>query len=678
MSSWTAQTLTDALPSPVDEPMPVVPPKALDRAQREALLARLADNPQLPSPPGVVLQVLERASQLDCTPADLAAVIHRDPALCGKILKAVNSALYGLPRPTTSIDRAVALLGFKLVRSVVLSLSLPAVQRQQAGQPPMETFWKESVAGAIVAHELARHLHRPNAEDDLVAGLLRDLGVLALQQVRPADYARFLALPLADRMRRPCQLEEQVLGLHHAEVSAFLLRRWRLPEDITEAIRYHHAPEQAVGLPRPVVERARLLAFASRIAQLQTGAGGPELLCDILVSAREHYGMCEAELMAFLEPLAGKIEDFAALMNIDIGACEHYPLILGRAAEELVKLTVESSVDKLHILEQKRRAEQETQRWREQAHRLRHEVARDTLTGAFNRGCFEEELARAFRRARRRGTVLGLIFLDLDDFKSINDCFGHLFGDRVLRETADNLFAAVRHGDIVARFGGDEFCILVENTSPANLQAMAERLCQTLNNRIIRDEAHKTVVHASIGAVLCSPRTYRFSVAELLTAADKAMYAAKSVGKNQVRLQSLLSDADVRFHRAVEDRLFSVWLSRRGVWETPQPDASVRRAGSRFEAPGRLSRRLGWLTAVQLRPILREQHVTRRSFDEIALERGALTAGQVQTLLALRLEPPEDLAANLVSRGVAGELVMQDNLRRYSQWLRSLIGERPA
>jgi diguanylate cyclase (GGDEF)-like protein len=643
----------------------------MDRAEREALLARLADNPQLPSPPGVVLQVLECASHLDCTPAELAAVIHRDPALCGKILKAVNSALYGLPRPTTSIDRAVALLGFKLIRSLVLSLSLPAVQRQQEGQPPIEVFWKESVAGAIVAQELARHLHRPNVEDDLVAGLLRDLGVLALQQARSADYARYLALPLEERVRHPCQLEEQVLGLNHAEVSAFLLRRWRLPEDITEAIRYHHAPEQAASLPRPVADRARLLAFASRIAQLQTGVGGPELLCDILVSAREHYGMSEAGLMAFLEPLAQKIEEFAEQMSIDIGTCEHYPRILGRAAEELVKLTMETSVDKLHILEQKRRAEQETQRWRDQAHRLRHEVVRDTLTGAFNRGYFEDELARAFRRARRRGTILGLIFLDLDDFKGINDCFGHLFGDRVLRETSDSLFGAVRHGDLVARFGGDEFCILVENTSPANLQAMAERLCQTLNNRIICDESGKAVIRASIGAALCSPRTYQSPTTDFLAAADQAMYGAKTTGKDRFHLLSLLGDADVRFHHAVEMRLFSAWLTERGVWETPQQEASVRRTGSRFMAPGRLARRLGWISSAKLRLILREQRLTRRSFDEIALERGGLTPGQVHALLALRLEPPEDLVANLVSRGIAGELVMQENLRNYYQWLRS-------
>jgi GGDEF domain-containing protein len=112
-----------------------------------------------------------------------------------------------------------------------------------------------------------------------------------------------------------------------------------------------------------------------------------------------------------------------------------------------------TAVDKLRILEQKQQVEKEKQHWRDEAHRLTHEVLRDPLTDVYNRSCLEKELALRFRRARRRGTVLGLIFLDLDEFKSVNDRFGHLFGDRVLKETADSLCAAVRHGDIVARYG---------------------------------------------------------------------------------------------------------------------------------------------------------------------------------------------------------------------------------
>ena len=505
-----------------------------------------------------------------------------------------------------------------------------------------------------------------------MAGLLRDLGMLALQQLDAAAYARLLARPRLELAQNQCPQEELLLGISHAEISAFLLSRWRLPPDITEAVRYHHELEYPAELPRSIAERARLLAFASRVAQLPC-ADEPELLRDILDFAREHYGMSEGDLTDFLEPVAHKIEEFATVMNLDIGACDDYSYIIARAAEELVKLTMETSVDQLRILEQKQQAEQETRHWRQQAHQLRHELQRDPLTDAFNRGCLEDELNLRFRRARRRGTVLGLIFLDLDDFKSINDRFGHLFGDQVLRETANNLFAAVRHGDIVVRYGGDEFCILVENTSPNGLHTMAERLWQDLNQRILREAGQSVAIRASLGVVLCLPRTSALSALELLAAADQTMYSAKTTGKNQIAFASLLREADLHFLTAVEERLFSVWLAERDIWKPRHLGIGVRRSGARFEAPGRLARRLGWLTAAELGPLLREQRATGRRFDEIAIERGELTADHLAALLALQLEPPEDLADTLVNQGVAGEKPMHDNLRKYYQWLRSTL-----
>lgn len=643
---------------------------AVDSVRRERLLARLADTPNLPSPPGIILQILERASRLDCTPAELAGVIHRDPALCGKILKIVNSALYALPRSISSVERAIALIGLKPLRSLVISVSLPAMQ-QQTSSPPTPTFWKESVAGAIVAYELALRLRRPGPEDDLVAGLLRDVGMLALQQLCPVECARLLDEPAEQRMLDPCRLERQLLGVDHAEVSALLLDRWRLPADLTQSIRYHHAPERAEELPRALAERVRLLAFSSRIAQLQCGAGQAELLREIFAFGREHYGMNEADLTAFLEPLTDKILEFAGLMDLDIGACTHYPRILARAAEELVHLTVETNVDKLRILEQKRQAEQESELWRQQAHRLREEVVRDPLTDAFNRACLEKELLLKFRRAQRRGTVLGLVFLDLDDFKGLNDRFGHLFGDRVLRETANNLFDTVRPGDIVARYGGDEFCILVENTGPESLRAMADRLWHNFNDRAISSESEAIPIHASIGAVLCLPRAFAHPPSELLHVADQAMYAAKNAGKNQIDFVCLLPDADLRFVHAVERRQFGAWLASVNADKMRSFRSGVRRLTPRFESPSRWVRRLGWLTVPQLRLLLREQRATGRRFDEIARERGLLTFDQLSILLALQLEPPEPLAASLVGQGIMSETAMRENLRNYYQWLRT-------
>src|SRR5438132_12073374 len=147
----------------------------------ETLLAKITDNPYIPMLPALALKVLERASSPECSMEEIGELIRLDPLLCGRVLKTVNSALFGLPRSVTSIDRALKLLGLKSVRSLVLSLSLPAIQRQTLADARIQEYWKSSVTGAIVARELAIKLRRSDPEDDLVAGLLRDLGIVILQ-----------------------------------------------------------------------------------------------------------------------------------------------------------------------------------------------------------------------------------------------------------------------------------------------------------------------------------------------------------------------------------------------------------------------------------------------------------------------------------------------------------------
>src|SRR4051812_11439850 len=197
----------------------------------ETILARIADNPRLPTPPAIALQVLDRASKPSCTIAEIARIISLDPGLCGKLLKLVNSALFGLPRAVSSIERALNLLGLNRVRSLVLSLTMPTLKFKNANQARMRDYWKVSVTEAIVARSLVRsltgptrklkmaiqvrvrhswkvavpegtgaremdaRLHWPDPDSEMVAGLLSDLGILILQEAFPEQYVHILAYP---------------------------------------------------------------------------------------------------------------------------------------------------------------------------------------------------------------------------------------------------------------------------------------------------------------------------------------------------------------------------------------------------------------------------------------------------------------------------------------------------
>lgn len=165
----------------------------------------------------------------------------------------------------------------------------------------------------------------------------------------------------------------------------------------------------------------------------------------------------------------------------------------------------------------------------EKARRYLHAALHDDLTGLPNRVLFVDRLCVALARSRRRGHELGVIFLDLDRFKRINDSLGHRVGDRLLRAITERLEHCLREGDTLARLGGDEFAVLVEEVDDfAEVDAVAEHLHAALVEPFELD-GHEVFTGASLGIVLSSS-TYE-AAEDLLRDADIAMYRAKAEGK---------------------------------------------------------------------------------------------------------------------------------------------------
>ena len=157
-----------------------------------------------------------------------------------------------------------------------------------------------------------------------------------------------------------------------------------------------------------------------------------------------------------------------------------------------------------------------------------HLALHDPLTGLPNRVLFFDRLDHALRRVQRAPAPLGVLFLDFDGFKAVNDRFGHAEGDEVLRRAAERVASALRGNDTVARFGGDELVILSEHIAgPAAAQAIAERVLEALRAPIaVRDE--QVELSASIGiCVAMEPGATRDG---MLRSADAAMYRAKAGG----------------------------------------------------------------------------------------------------------------------------------------------------
>lgn len=162
---------------------------------------------------------------------------------------------------------------------------------------------------------------------------------------------------------------------------------------------------------------------------------------------------------------------------------------------------------------------------------LRKQVATDELTGLANRGHVISYLERAIHDAAKNNTELSVIMADLDHFKQINDTHGHLIGDRVLQDTATRIFAALRHFDIVGRYGGEEFVIVLINTGKEVAYDIAERIRIRVGSTPMKYDTTK--IHMTISQGVAQARRDD-TVETLIARADEALYRAKDGGRNLV------------------------------------------------------------------------------------------------------------------------------------------------
>jgi diguanylate cyclase (GGDEF)-like protein len=179
---------------------------------------------------------------------------------------------------------------------------------------------------------------------------------------------------------------------------------------------------------------------------------------------------------------------------------------------------------------------------------LANMVLTDPLTGCVNRRGFDQALTREVARANRANSELALVALDVDHFKSINDTLGHLAGDAVLREVGALLLHAARAGDVVARTGGDEFSLVLPDTSAGGAHQLATRLCDALRTHRFAGAARGVKLTVSIGVVAQSDALAPVSESvELVKGrADEALYVAKRAGRNRVHVWTAPAAAEPR------------------------------------------------------------------------------------------------------------------------------------
>ncbi|HNO66033.1 MAG TPA: HDOD domain-containing protein [Tepidiformaceae bacterium] len=237
--------------------MPTTPDQPVSRAQK--ILAAIDALPPLPA---VAIRVMEVAQDPKSSASDLALVVSSDPGLSGRLLRVVNSAAYRRSREITSVQEALVTLGFVQARNMAISGAIAGAYSPDALNAlfRIEVFWRHSIAVAFKAAEFAGKSRRLDVPSAFTAGILHNMGRLAMYYADPAG----LDQAIAEAMARGVLLEDvesELLGADHAEVGGILARRWKLPADIQDAVARHHtAPGDEVSLAGVVASASRFIA----------------------------------------------------------------------------------------------------------------------------------------------------------------------------------------------------------------------------------------------------------------------------------------------------------------------------------------------------------------------------------------------------------------------------------
>lgn len=219
---------------------------------------------ELISLPEVALRVNELASDPNSSTDDLASVISQDPALAVRMLKVANSAYYGLSKEIETISRAVAVLGTKKIRDLVLSSSASeAFNGIPNSLITMQDFWHHSLYCGILAQILSKKSKKANAESIFIAGLLHDVGqLLMFNQMPEKSHEAILLLMEGTEDLDTYEAEQHVFGFDHTQVGAALIESWKLPRVLKECVEFHHKPQNAKDFPAEVA----LINIANAVA----------------------------------------------------------------------------------------------------------------------------------------------------------------------------------------------------------------------------------------------------------------------------------------------------------------------------------------------------------------------------------------------------------------------------
>lgn len=521
--------------------------------------------------PSVAADVVTLTSGEDVDAGKIRACIENDPALVVRILRIVNSSMFGLSQPVRDLGQALTLLGVKPLKLLVLGFSLPDRLFKDLAPATLQHYWATALTKAVAAREISETVWKRPGDEAFLGGLLHDLGLLVLIQQVGNPVTDFVARSVEERAELT-SLERELLGFDHVQLTSRLLTQWNLPAPLIEAIALSELPPEIETLDPPDRTLPYILHLAGLVTRMLVDED-PTALAELQATGeRLHHSLTQDEqedLVARIEENVGQLSEVLAL---DLPTGLNYREIVSRAHYQMARAATEVTTDLLQLRAGRfdsLKAMDEMQTMAQAVNSLAlnpsspvrskqskgpghlasspsmHSTTKTqqtvTLTGVKQTTTedvrLNAHLTAAVAACRQARCPLSLLLIDLDNYELLHFHLG-ANGQQKLFERLQELCEMVdRPGSrsLVARDA--RLALIVPNCDRQQAARLGKELIQEVQAWSVDSAAEDEIPAAtiSVGAASVSCVSKNFPFRDLLESADRCVYAAHHSGGNGVK-----------------------------------------------------------------------------------------------------------------------------------------------
>ncbi|MFG0307008.1 MAG: HDOD domain-containing protein [Phycisphaerales bacterium JB040] len=481
------------------------------------LLDEILNCPELPSLPAVAVKVLELTGDPDVKIADLDRAIRQDQALSARILKTVNSSFFGLRERCSSIEKALVLLGLGPVKSLVLGFSLVSTMQSEPDDPfDFPGYWRRGLYTGIAARLFAEKVCKTKADEAFLAGLLQDVGMVAMYRALGERYLEVLGQTGGEHARLN-SLELKAFEIDHASIGAMLCESWKLPQDLVLPVKFHVRPSAA---PQQCKDLVQCVALGNAVHDALLSEDPTDYIKLLYDKSKQWWNTQSETVDEIVRRCSEAFEEIAGLFNVDAGEPVDPNAVLQTAEtrmREMARLQPRESfaASKLEDLIQGA-----------------DEV--DPFTGALGRSGFDAAVNQAFEQAGRGEIDLSIVQIFVDGLGALSTEQGDLVSDEVvlgLNVQMQRYFEPM--GGVICRLAQQLFAVVLPDTSADAAQTVVEQFTRKVESSLpgwIPSGADPTTpirVNLGVATMNRQTRAHFTTPDELIIAVTRALKASR-------------------------------------------------------------------------------------------------------------------------------------------------------